>query len=105
MFSQTYYLIRSRIDGSYLVAHLAPPAEQREPAKPDPGFILLFAEHFDALSYLNTHGSAVADRFGVESITGSQIEPLLKRCGFVGMGMVRDPLLPKIEFMRLSREL
>jgi len=32
----------------------------------------MFREHFDALSYLNTHGSDLADRFGVESVPGSR---------------------------------
>jgi len=57
----------------------------------------MFREHFDALSYLNTHGSDLADRFGVESVPGSQVG-LLKRWGFTGVGIVQDPLLPKIEF-------
>jgi hypothetical protein len=102
MFSQIYYLIRSRVDGSYLVAHLNPPSDRRD-APPDAGYLLLFSEHFDALSYLNTHASDLANRFGVESISGSQIEPLMKRWGFLGMGVVKDPLLPKIEFLHLSR--
>ena len=93
MFSQIYYLIRSRADGRYLVA------------KPDTGdnptiggYLLMFREHFDALSYLNTHGSDVADRLAVESISGSQLKGLLYRWGFSGVGIVQDPLIPQIEF-------
>ena len=62
----------------------------------------MFREHFDALSYLNTHGSDVADRFGVESVPGTQVGSLLKRWGFTGVGVVQDPWLPKIEFLTHS---
>ncbi|MBW4692671.1 MAG: hypothetical protein KME27_13000 [Lyngbya sp. HA4199-MV5] len=107
MFSQAYYLIRSRADGSYLVAH--PHQEEsskqsseeraREEARQKSSFLLLFREHFDALSYLNTHASGVADRFTVESIPGTQIDSLLKRWSFTGIGVVQDPLVPSIEFL------
>jgi hypothetical protein len=94
MFSQIYYVIRSRADGSYLAAH---PNSSSNPA--DTGYLLMFRENFEALSYLNTHGASVADRFTVESVPGSQLKNLLKRWGFVGMGMVIDPLIPSIEFL------
>lgn len=97
MFSQVYYLVRSRADGRYLVAH---PNTDAEPSKSS--YLLMFREHFDALSYLNTHGSDLADRFGVESVPGSQVGGLLKRWGFTGVGIVQDPLLPKIEFLTHS---
>ncbi|MBF2006279.1 MAG: hypothetical protein IGS49_12635 [Chlorogloeopsis fritschii C42_A2020_084] len=93
MFSEVYYLIRSKTDGSYLAAR--PNSEKL-------GYLLLFREHFDALSYLNTHATEVASRFAVESISGSQIGNLLKRWGFIGVGVVSDPLLPKIEFLQKS---
>ena len=92
MFSQTYYLVRSIADGQYLVAHL----KQDEVTQ---GYLLMFREHFDALTYLNTHGKDIADRFAVESIAGSQLENLMKRWNFTGIGMVQDPLLPKVEFL------
>lgn len=91
MFSHTYYLIRSKQDGSYLVAHPKGNSES--------GYLLLFKENFDALSYLNTHGSQVSDRFAIEPITGTQIDTVLKRWGFTGIGVVQDPLLPSIEFL------
>lgn len=94
MFSEVYYLIRSRVDGSYLAAH----PKSRE----GPGYLLMFREDFDALSYLNKHGAGVADKFGVESIAGSQLKGLLKRWGFAGVGMVQEPLLPRIEFLTLD---
>jgi hypothetical protein len=59
----------------------------------------MFREHFDALSYLNTHGPDVADRVAVESVPSTQVGGLLKRWGFTGVGIVQDPLLPKIEFL------
>jgi hypothetical protein len=59
----------------------------------------MFREHFEALSYLNTHGSGVADRFAVESLPGTQLAGLIKRWGFAGVGIVQDPLLPRIEFL------
>lgn len=102
MFSEIFYLIRSRADGQYLVAR----PRQPDPDKaPDPGFLLMFKEHADALSYLNTHGSAVADRFAVESIPGSQLKNLIGRWGFTGVGMVQDPLLPRIQFMQYDSSL
>ncbi|MBW4579681.1 MAG: hypothetical protein KME42_08940 [Tildeniella nuda ZEHNDER 1965/U140] len=99
MFSQSYYLIRSRADGSYLVAHPHADAKSKEEQRSSASFLLLFREHFDALSYLNTHASGVVDRFTVESIPGTQIDNLLKRWSFTGVGVVQDPLLPKVEFL------
>lgn len=97
MISQTYYLVRSRADGQYLVAR--PNRNEGDRASTDPGFLLVFPEYADALSYLNTHARELADRFAVETTSGTQLEGLLKRWGFVGVGMVQDPLLPKLEFL------
>ncbi|BAY28560.1 hypothetical protein NIES2107_03910 [Nostoc carneum NIES-2107] len=91
MLSEVYYLVRSKSDGRYLTAR--PNAEAS-------GYLLLFKEHFDALSYLNTHAAEVANRFAIESIPGTQINSLLKRWGFYGIGIVTDPLLPKVEFLQ-----
>lgn len=93
MFSETYYIIRSSSDGRYLLAHPHPETS---------GYLLLFRENFDALSYLNTHAGELANRFAVESIPGTQLGNLLKRWGFSGVGVVTDPLLPKVEFMQHS---
>ena len=103
--SQVFYLIRSRQDGQYLVARPTPstnPSSSGRADQPDKGYLLMFQEHFDALSYLNTHGAGVADRFAVESIASTQLNGLLKRWGFVGIGVVKDPLLPQIEFLSHS---
>ncbi len=92
MFSQISYLIRSQVDGQYLVAR--PKADDSKS-----GYLIMFREHFDALSYLNTHASDVAARFGVESVSGSQLKNLLQRWGFQGIALVEDPLVPKIQFL------
>jgi hypothetical protein len=98
MFSQIYYLILSRTDGRYLAAK--PRGGSQETGA---GYLLMFREHFDALSYLNTHGSDVADRFAVESVSGTQLKGLLNRWGFIGVGIVQDPLVPQIEFLEHDR--
>jgi hypothetical protein len=102
MFSQIHYLVRSRTDGQYLVARPRQVSESGD-RQPPPGYLLLFKEQSDALSYLNTHGAEVADRFAVESIPGSQLGALLSRWGFQGVGIVEDPLLPRVEFLARDR--
>ena len=97
MLSETYYLIRSKSDGSYLAAH--PNRGDREERSPQNGYVLLFRENFDALSYLNKHAAGVSDRFSVETLPGTQLTSVLDRWGFKGFGMVEDPLLPRVEFM------
>lgn len=99
MLSQTYYLLRSRQDGQYLVAR---PRSADGEVTNTPGYLLLFREHADALGYLNAHAAEVADRFGVESLAGLQLAGLLKRWGFRGVGVVEDPLLPRVEFLQAA---
>ncbi|RAQ45781.1 hypothetical protein B9S53_07010 [Arthrospira sp. O9.13F] len=96
MFSQVYYLLCSQKDGQYVAAHPNPDLPE--------SYVLLFAEHFEALSYLNQHGAEVSDRFTVESISGSQIQSIVQRWGFSGLGMVKDPLIPTIEFLSIQAE-
>ena len=105
MLSETFHLIRSKADGQYLVARPRISSSANPDAPPDPGFLLLFKEHADALSYLNSHAAGFVDRFGVESITGSQLKTLMGRWGFTGIGMVQDPLVPEIEFARQAPSL
>ncbi|MBF2003480.1 MAG: hypothetical protein IGS38_22500 [Synechococcales cyanobacterium M58_A2018_015] len=102
MLSQIFYLIRSRADGQYLVARPRgqSAAKGRDDQPADPGYLLMFQEHSDALSYLNAHGAQVADQFAVESIPSTQLKSVLKRWGFTGVGVVQDPLLPRIEFLQ-----
>jgi len=94
MLSQTHYLIRTKADGSYLVA------------RPDPdtaaGYLLLFREYAEALSYLNAHAAERAAEFGVEPASGPQLRGILERWGFAGLGLVDDPLLPRVQFLRRS---
>ena len=94
MLSQTHYLIRSKIDGQYLVARLKTSESANET-----NYLLLFREHYDALSYLNTHGASIADRFSIESIPATQLKSVLQRWGIKGIGLVKDPLEPQIEFL------
>ncbi len=94
MLSETYYVVRSKVDGKYLVAHINK-GEDEAPVS----YLLVFQEHFEALSYLNTHGSDVSDRFIVESSSGTQLKGILQRWSFQGIGLVKDPLLPRIEFL------
>lgn len=100
MFSQTYYLLRARQDGQYLVA-----TGQANEATPDTEpmkFLLLFNDHAEALSYLNTHAAGYADRFAVESQAGTQLVKVLQRWGYEGVGLVKDPLIPTVEFFAVS---
>jgi hypothetical protein len=94
MFSETYYLIRTKRDGQYLVAR---PRIASESA--GAGFLLLFKEQSDAMIYLNTHAAELAQQFGIESVPGSQLKAMAKRWGFQGFGIVQDPLLPRVEFL------
>ncbi|MBW4652896.1 MAG: hypothetical protein KME20_07710 [Kaiparowitsia implicata GSE-PSE-MK54-09C] len=100
MISQVYYLVRSRQDGQYLVARPRPPASASE-SEPT-AFLLLFNEHADALSYLNTHAAQVSDEFVVESMAATQLKGMLKRWGFGGVGVVNDPLIPQVEFLTIA---
>ena len=94
--SQIYYLLRSRLDGSYLVAHPQPDPEN---PKTKPGFLLVFTADYDALSYLNIHGGAeVAEKFAVESVIPSRLNTVLERWGLAGVGMVKEPRPPEVEF-------
>jgi len=97
MFSQAYYLIRSRTDGSYLAAY--PKLSDDEARSPANGYVLLFQEQFDALGYLNKYAVGMSDRFITESIPESQLRTLLDRWGYKGFGIVKDPLIPTIEFL------
>ncbi|MGF1567609.1 MAG: hypothetical protein ACFCVD_06010 [Nodosilinea sp.] len=98
MVSQLYYLLRSRADGSYLVAHPhgtdSPAPDQPAP----PGFLLVFTADYDALSYLNAHAPDVTHQFAVEAATSSSLKALMGRWNFEGMGMVEEPRLPRVEF-------
>ena len=91
--SPPYYTVRSQINGNYLVAH---------PDPDQPGYLLVFPEHFDALSYLNTHGGEAGDRFAVEALPTQQLQAVLQRWQLEGIGLVQDPLIPTIEFLTVA---
>ncbi|TAE55572.1 MAG: hypothetical protein EAZ76_12840 [Nostocales cyanobacterium] len=91
MMSQMYYILRSKTDGKYLTARVD---------EDKPGYLLLFKEDFDALSYLTAHAGDLASRLAVEAISSTQLSGLLQRWGFAGLGMVNDSLIPKVEFLQ-----
>lgn len=96
MYSQVYYLLRSKQDGRHLAA-------RPEGQAPNKTFLLVFGADYDALSYLSTHAPEMRDRFSVESVPAYQLKSLLDRWGFTGIGMVSDPLPPTVEFLRRDR--
>lgn len=96
MISSIHYIIRSRRDGSYLTARVRTHEDE-----PETQYLLVFQEDFEALSYLNTFASELAPQFAVESLSANQLKGVIQRWGFKGIGMVKDPLEPRIQFMLL----
>lgn len=96
MYSQVYYLLRSKQDGRHLAAR---------PNEDDPSrtFLLVFSEDHEALTYLSTHAPEVRDRFSIESTPAYQLKGLLTRWGFTGIGLVNDPTVPTVDFVRGDR--
>ncbi|NJK36796.1 MAG: hypothetical protein HC835_18260 [Oscillatoriales cyanobacterium RM2_1_1] len=94
MLHQVYHILRSKQDGQYIAAHPDPDSPTQ--------YLLLFSEYADALSYLNKYAQELVDRFTVESISGTQLKGILQRWSFAGIGLVKDPLLPRIEFLGLD---
>lgn len=98
MLDQPYYLLRSRSTGQYLVARPSVPGGH--PEQPSDPYLLLFVADFDALSYLNAHAGELAPQFAVETSDRRQIKTISERWSYVGVGVVNDPLVPQVEFMR-----
>ena len=99
MLATPYYLLRSKSTGQYLVAR--PPAQGAHPEQlPDP-FLMLFIADFDAMSYLNAHAKELATQFSVEYCDRTRIKAICDRWDYKGVGIVNDPLVPRVEFMRL----
>ncbi|USR92345.1 hypothetical protein NEA10_06380 [Phormidium yuhuli AB48] len=90
MLSQTYYVLRSQQDGQYLAAR--PDAEGDR-------YLLMFTEHFDALSYVNRFAEEYKEQLAVESLATPTLKTILQRWGYAGFALVRDPLLPRLEFL------
>ena len=93
MLLQVNYLIRSRKDGKYLVARLP------ESNGVEASYLLVFQQDYDALSYINTHGKEYSDRLTVETASPTQLKSLISRWGYRGIGIVKDPLVPDIQFL------
>jgi hypothetical protein len=89
---QQWSVVRSRVDGQYLVARL-----KSEDGQPKP-HLIVFSEHADALTYLNRHAPDLADQFAVETLTQPQLPALLKRWSYQGVAIVEDPWLPTLKF-------
>ncbi len=99
MLNTPYYLLRAKSTGQYLVAR--PPIEGGHPEQPTDPFLLLFVADFDALSYLNAHAGDHAAQFSVEYCDRTQIKKICDRWSYKGIGVVNDPLVPRIEFLGL----
>jgi len=97
MLSQINYVIRSLKDGKYLVARIRPEREQQEVS-----YLLVFKLDYEALSYINTHAADFRDRLSVESLSSKQLKALLNRWSYRGIGLVEDPLIPKISFLEIN---
>lgn len=93
MYSQVYYLLRSKQDGRHLAARPDGPES-------DQTFLLMFSADHEALSYLSTHAPEMRDRFAVASVPAYQLKTMLSRWGFAGIGVVSDPIPPNVEFMQ-----
>lgn len=93
MLLQINYLIRSKQDGKYLVARV--PATNGS----ESSYLLVFQQDYDALSYINAHGQEFRDRLTVETASPTQLKGLLVRWNYSGFGIVKDPLLPEIQFV------
>ncbi|MGL5032229.1 MAG: hypothetical protein ACRC6M_00315 [Microcystaceae cyanobacterium] len=100
MLSSFHYALRSKLDGQYLVARLK--AADGETAI---AYLILFKEDYDVLSYVQTHAPELREKFGTESVSNSQLKGLIQRWGFKGLGLVQDPLEPRIEFVSISDQL
>jgi len=96
MYSQIYYLLRSKQDGRHLAARPEGPEAERT-------FLLVFNADHEALSYISTHAPEARDRFSVESVPAYQLKGLLARWSFTGIGMVSDPIAPTVEFLQRDR--
>lgn len=96
MYSQVYFLLRSKQDGRHLAA-------RPDETATDQTYLLIFAADYEALSYLSTHAPEARDRFAVESVPAYQLKDLLNRWGFAGVGKVSDPTPPIVQFMPRDR--
>jgi hypothetical protein len=94
--ASVWYLMRSKRDGQYLAAYPDLPVGQAR--SPEHGYLLIFREHADALSYMGRHAKDMQGDVGVESVMANQLKATLNRWNFKGVGVVEDPWLPRIQF-------
>jgi hypothetical protein len=90
---ELYYVLRSRMNGQFLVAHPDVNPQQR--------YILVFKADYEAMSYLNAHAAKTQEQLATECLSASQLKANMDRWGFQGIGLVEDPLLPSIQFLEL----
>ena len=76
MLSQTYYVLRSQQDGQYLAAR--PDAEGDR-------YLLMFTEHFDALSYVNRFAEEYKEQLAVESLATPTLKNYTSAVGICGI--------------------
>lgn len=93
MLLQTNYLIRSKKDGKYLVARLP------DKSGLEVSYLLVFEQDYDALSYINSHGKEYREQLTVETASPTQLKALMQRWDYHGFGIVKDPLIPDIQFV------
>lgn len=93
MLLQINYLIRSKQDGKYLVARMP------DQSGIEASYLLVFQHDYDAMSYINTHGQEFSDRLTVETASPIQLKGLMSRWKYAGFGIVKDPLIPDIQFV------
>ena len=99
MLSQIYYIVRSKTDGKYLVAQINQGENEASVS-----YLWVLSENFEALSYLNTHGSDVSDRFIVESTSETQLKTILERWAFQGIGEHPICVIRQFQTRNLLRE-
>ncbi|MBD2325659.1 hypothetical protein [Alkalinema sp. FACHB-956] len=96
MSDRIWYVMRSRRDGQYLAAY--PKAAEGTARSPEHGYVLLFNQHADALSYVNRFAPELGSTVAVESMLNHQLSALLERWSFKGVGIVEDPWMPQVQF-------
>ena len=96
MLLQINYLIRSKQDGKYLVARIP------DQSGVEVSYLLVFQQDYDAMSYINTHGQEFSDRLSVETVSLTQLKGLKERWKYAGFAIVKDPLLPEIQFVVIN---
>lgn len=93
MLLQINYLIRSKKDGKYLVARIP------QSSGIEASYLLVFQQDYDALGYINAHAKSYSDRLSVETASPTQLKSLMQRWNYSGFGIVKDPLVPEIQFV------